>query len=143
MRAAGRRRGTSATHQLVTRDEDVEGSVLVVRDLLPVPELPERRSILGVAPVRETFELRDEASDLLLPVVESRGGSDDEEGSPDVMDLGKVGHERDRLDGLRRKGKGKRKAGQLTSFVRKGDCERELTFPRPISSARIPLIPCS
>ena len=83
------------THQLIRRDEHMERRVLVVADLLPVPELSERRSILNVSPVRETLELRDEASDLLLPVVKRRGGRDDEERTPDVVYLGEVGHQRD------------------------------------------------
>lgn len=73
----------------------MERRILVVTDLLPVPKLPERRSILDVPPVRKTLELRDESRDLLLPVVKRRSGSDDEEGSPDVVNLGEVGHERD------------------------------------------------
>jgi len=111
------------TNQLITRDQNMERSVLVVTDLFPVPELPECRSILDVSPVRKTLELRDESSDLLLPVVKRRSGSDDEEGSPDVVDFGEVGHERDRLDSLREEGRGKRgrHRGQLevaSRFVR-------------------------
>jgi len=99
-RAPSTRNERKETNQLITRDQNMERSVLVVTDLLPVPELPKRRSILDVSPVRKTLELRDETSDLLLPVVKRRSGSDDEEGSPDVVDFGEIGHERDRLDRL-------------------------------------------
>jgi hypothetical protein len=99
-RPEGRQRRTGETHQLITRNQHMERRISIVADLLPIPELPQRRPILRVAPVGQALELGDEFGDLLLPVVERRGGSDDEEGTPDVVDLGKVSHEGDRLDRL-------------------------------------------
>lgn len=85
---------------MVTGDEDVEGSVLVIAERLAVPELAKNGTILGVTPVRKRLESGYEARYLLLPIVERRGGSDDEERSPDVVHLGEVGHQRDRLNRL-------------------------------------------
>lgn len=73
----------------------MEGRIFVVAKRLAVPELAKNGAILRVAPVRQRLEAGDEARDLLLPVVKSRGRGDDEEGPPDVVDFGEVGHERD------------------------------------------------
>lgn len=87
-------------HELVRGDDDVERRVAVVSDRLAVPELAEDLAVFDRSPVRESFQIRHELCNLLHPVVQRRSGRDDEERSPDVVDLGEVGHERDRLDRL-------------------------------------------
>ncbi|KAH6603254.1 hypothetical protein Trco_008029 [Trichoderma cornu-damae] len=86
--------------ELVRRDADVEGRVLAVRGVLPVPELPEHLSVAGAPPVREDLELGDELCDFLLPVVQRGGGRHHQERPPDVVLLGQVGHDGDGLDRL-------------------------------------------
>ena len=68
----------------------MERCVLVIADLLLVPELAERCTVLYITPVGECLELRDESGDLLLPVVQRRCRRDDQERSPDVMGLRKI-----------------------------------------------------
>ena len=80
----------SLAYQLVASDEDMERCVLVIANLLLVPELAERCTVLHVTPVRESLELGNEASDLLLPVVQRRCWGDDEERSPDVVCFRKI-----------------------------------------------------
>lgn len=66
-------------YQLVACDEDVEWCILVVVDLLPVPELAQCCAFLGVGPVQRRLERGHKARDLLLPVVQCRRGRDHEE----------------------------------------------------------------
>ena len=73
------------TYKLVARDQNVERRVLVVANLLLAPKLAQDRSILDVAPVRQSFEVRYKASNFLLPVVQSRGWGNNQEWPPDVV----------------------------------------------------------
>lgn len=78
------------TCQLVTGNQDVERGVFIVRDLLLAPELAQSGTILDIAPIRQRLQTRNEASDFLLPVMESGSRGHHEEGAPDVVRLCKV-----------------------------------------------------
>lgn len=56
--------------QLITGDENMERSILIVANLLLRPELSQSGTVLDVAPVRERFELGNEAGDFLLPIMQ-------------------------------------------------------------------------
>ena len=81
---------TALTYQLVTGNQDMEGSILVVADFLLAPELAQSSAVLWIAPVRKRLELGHKASNFLLPIVQSRRRRDHQEGAPDVVRLRKV-----------------------------------------------------
>ena len=87
MITVGRISIVSDTYQLVTGDEDMEGGVLVVANFLLAPKLAQNRSVLDVTPVWQGLEVGYESSDFLLPIVQSRSGSDNQERPPDIMGL--------------------------------------------------------
>eukprot|EP01136_Pigoraptor_vietnamica_P043776 Opistho-1_new@19633 len=86
-------------HQLIARDQDVEGGVARV-ELFLVPVLAKYLALAYVAPVRQHLESRGELLKLLLPVVQRRRRRHDKEGTPDVHRLGNVREEADALDRL-------------------------------------------
>ena len=57
---------------MVRGDQDMEGSVLVVADLLLTPEFTQSSTVLGITPVWERLQLGYKTGDLLLPVVQGR-----------------------------------------------------------------------
>ncbi|KAI3479290.1 hypothetical protein L1887_58721 [Cichorium endivia] len=83
--------------ELIARDQDVERRIAVVRDLLAIPELAQHRAVLDIAQYGQSLERGHKLADLLLPVVQRGSGRNDEERAPDVVHLGEIGHERDRL----------------------------------------------
>ena len=80
----------SEAYKLVTGDQHMEGSILIIADLFLVPELAQRRSIFYITPIREGLQLGNEASDFLLPVMECGRWGDDEERSPDIVRFRKI-----------------------------------------------------
>lgn len=60
------------TYQLIASDKNMEGCVLIEAYLLLTPELPQDSTIFNVSPVGKSLELRDEACDFLLPVMQCR-----------------------------------------------------------------------
>lgn len=85
---------------LVAGHQDVKRRVLVVTLILLVPKFAEGGAIFDAAPIRQSLQRRYEPSDLLLPVVQSRGRRDHEEGPPDVMFFCQISEERDTLYSL-------------------------------------------
>ena len=81
-------------YELVTGDEHMEGSVLVVADFFLAPKLSQSRSVLHVTPVWQRLEFWDESSKLLLPVVKRRSGCNDKEWAPNIMGFCQVCQER-------------------------------------------------
>jgi len=76
--------------ELVTGNQDVERSVLIIADLFLAPKLSKRRSIFDVTPVWEGLQGWDKASQLLLPIMKRRQGGNNEERSPDVVSFREV-----------------------------------------------------
>ena len=79
---------------MIASNQDVEGGVLVVANLLLTPELPQSRTVFGVTPIRQRLELRDETGDLLLPIVKRRRRRHNQEGTPDIVGFCQVGKQR-------------------------------------------------
>ena len=121
-------------YKLIAGDENMERRISVIAQRLAVPELAKRCSVFHVAPVRQDFQRGRKFGDLLLPVVQRRGRCYNEERAPNVVCLGEIGHQRDRLYRLRHRS---------CQILPRCSGYFVLTFPRPISSAKIPLIPCS
>jgi hypothetical protein len=119
------------THELVRSDENMERAVLVKRQVLLAPDPSQRLPILRMTPVRDSLETGHEAGQLLLPIVQRRRRRDDEERAPEIVMFGQISQEGDGLDCL-----------SLSAVVFPRD-NGKLTLPSPISSARIPLMPCS
>ena len=78
----------------------MERSITIVRNLLPVPEFAQDRPVFHVAPIWQCFQRRHKLGDFLLPVVQCRGRCNDQEGTPDIVHLRQICHERDTLHRL-------------------------------------------
>lgn len=63
-------RRVTLTYELVTCDKNMEGSVLVVANLLLTPKLAQCRPIFHIPPVGQCLKARNKARYFLLPVVE-------------------------------------------------------------------------
>ena len=87
-------------YDLVGSHQNVERRVPVVGDVLAIPELAKNLSVFRRAPVWQYLQVGNELCNLLLPIVQRTGGSDDQEWAPDVVLFGEVGHNRDRLHRL-------------------------------------------
>lgn len=83
--------GESPAHDRVACHDHVAVGFLRPHSLPIVrPVLPQRLPVIRLAPVRYGFQIRDESCQLLMPIVQRRGGSNDQEWSPDIVRLGKV-----------------------------------------------------
>ena len=81
------------SHKLITRNEHMERGVLVIANLLFRPNLSKSCTILDISPVWQRLETGNEPGNLLLPIVQGGRGRHDEERTPDVMRLSKIGEQ--------------------------------------------------
>ena len=73
----------------------MEHRILVVIHRLLVPRLSQDLSIVRCTPVRDSLETGDETGEFLLPIVQGRRWSNDEERTPDTVMFRQVGKQRD------------------------------------------------
>jgi hypothetical protein len=78
------------TDELITCDEDMKRSILVIADLLLAPKLPQDGSVFDVPPVRQCFQPWNKAANLLLPIMKRGCRSYDKKWTPDIVNLRKV-----------------------------------------------------
>ncbi|KAI6770999.1 hypothetical protein HG531_009854 [Fusarium graminearum] len=77
------------TLQLIFVELGITLRILSVCSVLAIPELSKNLSVARASPVGENLEFRNKLGDLLLPVVECRSRRNNEEGSPNIVLLGK------------------------------------------------------
>ena len=77
-------------YQLVACDQDVERCILIIANLFLAPEFSECRPVLGVSPVRKSFQPGYEAGNLLLPIMQCRRRRNNKERAPYVMCLSQI-----------------------------------------------------
>ena len=73
------------TYQLITRDQNVERSILIVTNVLFTPEFTKGSTILDITPVRQSLQLGYKTCDFLLPIMKGRRRCNNQKGTPDIV----------------------------------------------------------